>query len=185
MVNDSRRINVWILAAADFSGSTSGVSVALGHVVQVAGFGRFLGQLQEWSETFGLSYFGIARGARTGGASTYPHVLAYVEGDFDAATVRQSLLALEYERREAAGLAYYAVPEGFNRLSNPASRLALNSMDHVFIGEGVLMAAPGADMLADALADALKVKAGAAPSLADDPRSWVSPGPWGIPERGR
>ena len=35
---------------------------ALGNVVQAAGFGRFRGQLQEWNETFGLNYFGIARG---------------------------------------------------------------------------------------------------------------------------
>lgn len=96
-------------------------------------------------------------------------MLAYVEGDFDAVTVRQKLLALEYERREAAGLAYYAVPKGFHRLSNPVSRLTINRMDHVFIGEGVLMAAPGANKLAEALVDALKVRVGTAPSMADDP----------------
>ena len=143
---------------------------ALRNVVQVAGFGRFQGQIHEWTETFGLDYFGIARGARTGGDSGHPQALSYVEGDFDAATVRQRLLALEYERREAAGLAYYVVPEGFHNLSNPASRLAINRMmDHVFIGEDVLIAAPGANMLADVLVDALKVRAGKAPSMADDP----------------
>ena len=142
---------------------------AVGNVVQAAGFGRFQGQPQEWIDTFGLDYFGIARGARTGGDSRHPHVLAYVEGDFDAVTVRQKLLALEYERREAAGLAYYAVPKGFHRLSNPVSRLTINRMDHVFIGEGVLMAAPGANKLAEALVDALKVRVGTAPSMADDP----------------
>lgn len=142
---------------------------ALGNVVQVAGFGRFQGQLQEWTETFGLNYFGIARGARTGGDSRHPHVLAYVEGDFDPATVRQRLLALDYERREAAGLAYYAVPKDFHQLSNPAARLTMNSMDHVFIGEGVLMAAPATGILVDAMVEALKVRAGAAPSMADEP----------------
>ena len=141
----------------------------LGNVVQAAGFGRFQGQLQEWTETFGLNYFGIARGARTGGQSTHPHVLAYVEGDFDPATVRQRLLALDYERQEAAGLAYYVVPKGFHRLSNPAGRLAINRMDHVFIGEGVLMEAPRADVLAGAFVEALKVRVDAAPSMADDP----------------
>ena len=145
-------------------------SMALRHVVQVAGFGRFQGQLQEWTETFGLNYFGIARGARTGRDSAHPHVLSYVEGDFDAATVRQRLLALEYERREAAGLAYYAAPKGFHSLSNPASRLTINRMmDHVFIGEGVLMAAPGVNKLSEALVDALKVRAGTVSSMADDP----------------
>lgn len=142
---------------------------ALSNVVQAAGFGRFQGQLQEWTETFGLNYFGIARGARTGSQSVHPHVLAYVEGDFDPATVRQRLLALDYERREAAGLAYYVVPNGFHSLSNPASRLSINRMDHVFIGEGVLIAAPGADVLANAFVEALKVRVDAAPSMADHP----------------
>ena len=138
---------------------------ALGDVVPVADFGRFRGQTQEWKETFGFDYFGIARGVRTGARTLSPHKLAYVEGNFDPATVRQMLLALGYESLETAGLAYYAAPQGFHKLDNPASRLSLNSMDHVFIGDGVLMAAKASDMLTDAL----KVRAGTAPSLTDDP----------------
>ena len=138
---------------------------ALGNVVQAAGFGRFRGQPQDWVETFGLNYYGIARGVRTGRDGTHPYVLAYVEGNFDPATVRQRLLALGYESLETAGLAYYAAPQGFHKLDNPASRLSLKSMDHVFIGDGVLMAAKASDMLTDAL----KVRAGAALSMADDP----------------
>ena len=140
-------------------------SRALRYVVQVVDLGASRGQPQEWLETFGLNHFGTARGATAGGQSGHPHVLSYVEGEFDAATVRQRLLALEYERNEAAGLAYYAVPEGFHGLGNPVSRLTMNSMDHVFISEGVLMAAPTAEILADAL----KVRASTAPSMADDP----------------
>ena len=138
---------------------------ARGDVVPVAGFGRFRGQLQEWKETFGFDYFGIARGIRTGARTLYPHELAYVEGNFDPATVRQMLLALGYESLETAGLAYYAAPQGFRKLDNPPFLLSLNSMDHVFIGDGVLMAAKASDMLTDAL----KVRAGTAPSLTDDP----------------
>ena len=139
---------------------------ALRGVVQVADFGRFRGQPQEWKKTFGINHFAIAHGARTGGESIGPHALRYVEGDIDAATVRQKLAALGYEDREVSGIAYQTIPKGFHSPENPASPLALNRMDHVFTGEGVLMTAPRAEMLADAL----EVRAGAAPSMADDPR---------------
>ena len=138
---------------------------ALRYIIQVADFGSSRGQLQEWNDTFGFNHFGIARGAKTGSQSGHPHVLAYVEGNFDAAAIRQKLLALKYEHRETAGLGYYTVPENFHKLSNTASRLTLNSMNHVFIDNGVLITAPANDMLADAL----EVRAGTAPSLADDP----------------
>ena len=72
---------------------------ALRDVVQVSDFGAFRGQPQEWIDTFGLDYFGIARGIRTGGESAFPHALVYVEGDIDSATVRDKLLALGYETR--------------------------------------------------------------------------------------
>ena len=140
--------------------------MALRDVVQVSDFGTFRYQPQEWIDTFGLDYYSIARGRRTGGESSFPHALVYVEGDFDSATVRDKLLALEYKSQEAAGLAYYASPQGFHNLSNPASSLALVSMDRVFIGEGVLVESSTATNM---LVDVLKVRADTAPSLADDP----------------
>ena len=66
--------------------------------------------------------------------------------------MRDKLLALGYESQEAAGLTYYAAPQGFRSLSNPAARLAMNSMDRVFVGEGVLVEESSAtDMLVDVL----------------------------------
>ena len=139
---------------------------ALSSVVHVADFGRSTGQEQEWKETFGINHFAIARGVRTRGYSRHPHALRYVEGDIDAATVRQRLAALGYEDREVSGTAYQTIPKGFHSPENPASLLTLGKMDHVFTGEGVLMAGLRAEMLADAL----EVRAGAAPSVASDPR---------------
>ena len=138
----------------------------LRRVVQVADFGHSRGQPQEWKEIFGIDQFAIAKGARTGGQSGDPIVLAYVEGDIDPATVQQRLQALGYEDREVSGIAYQAIPKDFHSPGNPASLLAANRMDHVFTSEGVLMAAPKGGMLADIL----KVRAGTAPSMADDPR---------------
>ena len=139
---------------------------ALRDVVQVSAFGTLREHPQEWIDTFGLDYFGIGRGIRTGGESRFPHALVYFEGDIDSATVRDKLLALGYESQEAAGLAYYAAPQGFHSLSNPAARLAMSSMDRVFVREGVLVEESSA---IDMLVEVLKVRADIAPSLADDP----------------
>ena len=136
-------------------------------VVRVSGWIHgFRDQPQEWVQTFGLSPINITSGLGFGGGISSPLEPAYIKGNFDAALVHQRLIDLGYESREAGGRTYYAHNEDYKGdLRDPVTRLALSSMNRVYIDNETLVAAPATDLMVSML----EAWAGAKPSLADDP----------------
>ena len=134
----------------------------------VAIFPRLLGRVNnpDWGETFGFDRFSLDLAVGTGADHNYPLAPTYLEGEFDESLIRDRLLDLGYQELSAAGLTYYAIRDDYDAGSlDPASRLALNSMNRVFVGEGVLIAVPATDIMTSIL----EAWAGMAPSLAEDP----------------
>jgi hypothetical protein len=130
----------------------------------------FLGRVRsepEWEQVFGFSGFGVTLGMSTGESSTGPppRQMAYMGGDFDVDLIRQRLLALEYEEKEASSETYYSIRDDYQWApSSWPGRFALGSMNPVFVGADTFIAASATDMVTDILA----AWAGETPSLATD-----------------
>jgi hypothetical protein len=73
---------------------------------------------------------------------------AYIEGEYQAATVQELLLGLGYKERQAAERTYYAIREDYQGdAKDPTSRMVLNTMNRVYVDESVLISAPATDMI--------------------------------------
>jgi len=118
-----------------------------------------------WKEVFGFHWFDVKLAASSGAWSTEPTQVSYFEGDFDARVIRRKLQHLGYAEHKAAGQSYYAVRGDFGiDCQDEGSSLALNSMNRVFVNDGVLIAAPATEMLVPIL----EARAGIGNTLMDD-----------------
>jgi hypothetical protein len=91
---------------------------------------------------------------------------AYIEGEFDGATVQQKLLELGYEEREAAGRTYYAIREDYQQeMMAPTPVLRFNTYNRLYVDDSALIAAPATEMIEGVL----RTWAGEEPSALDDP----------------
>ena len=107
---------------------------------------QMMDYLQEWQEAFGFTMFQMDLAITPG--TTYSEYArpAYIEGEFEAATVQE--LGLGYEERQTAGRTYYAIREDYQGdVKDPTGRIALNTVNRVYIDENSLISAPAADMI--------------------------------------
>jgi len=73
---------------------------------------------------------------------------AYIKGEFEAATVQELFLGLGYEERQTAGRTYYAIREDYQGdVKDPTGRIALNTINRVYVDENSLISAPATDMI--------------------------------------
>ena len=98
-------------------------------------------------------------------SSSAPVPPEYVEGEFDAATVRQRLANLGYEELHAAGHTYYAIREDYDMDLKSPVYWTLHVMNRVYVDEHTIVTAPATGLIEAVL----ETVAGNNPSLAEDP----------------
>ena len=120
---------------------------------------------RQWEKAFGFGMFDMDLLVSIGTYSALPLQLAYLEGDFREEGIRERLLDLGYQERFAGESVYYAIEGDFKAsFRDPVARLAVSSMNRVFVEDGALVASPETDRMVKVL----EHSAGKTPSLADD-----------------
>lgn len=122
--------------------------------------------LKEWQEAFGfnLFQFDLALYAGKGAWWDGKWKPGYYEGAFDAATVRQKLLALGYQEKQAAGRTYYTIRDDLSTSIQAPFRYAFSHLNRVYVDDKTMVAAPMTAQMEETLA----TLGGSGATLADD-----------------
>ena len=119
-----------------------------------------------WEEALGFGPYGVSALAATGMNPLMPGELNLLVGEFDHDNVEGRLRDLGYGREDRDGYGYYVLPGSAAGTLARSLRLAVDSEARaVSVQPDILLTGSQGDMVADALA----ARAGAAPSLLDDP----------------
>ncbi len=125
-----------------------------------------LADVKEWQEGFGFNMFQFDLALYAGKGAWYDGKWkpGYYEGQFDAATVRQKLLALGYQEKQASGRTYYSIRGDLDISPTPPFIYAFSNLNRAYIDDKVLVAAPATAQIEGVLA----TLAGTESTLADD-----------------
>ena len=147
-----------ISARDAYSDARRGIVLAPGFLSGV--FGE-----QEWEEVFGFNGYEVAQAVSFGETSSRPLSAAYLEGDFDDNAIRQKLVDLGYEEKEAFGRTYFSIRDDYTwgSFARPDA-FAHGAMNRVYVSGTALIASPATEYVTGMLA----AWANESPSLADD-----------------
>ena len=101
----------------------------------------------KWREAFGFTYLQMDVGIAPGRSYSETVQPAYVEGEFDAATISERLLDLGYEKRQSFGRTYFTIRQDYGQDFNSPVRFAFDLMNRVYVDEGTLITSPATHMI--------------------------------------
>ena len=101
----------------------------------------------EVEENLGFNPWQIDLAVAPGWSYSWSPHPAYMEGMFNASAIRQNLLDLEYEERQIAGDAYYAIRDDYRSDLHAPPFLRTNTFNRIYIDDGTLVATPATEQI--------------------------------------